>query len=136
MPIVCILLSHLILNSYETLINQGLRGTSLRHLEKEFKELQNYNQLVKYHWTHLSKGYRDYKFVEFHANYNDGGLCCKFVNYDGSLMEDALSSSTPIGVEEDVYREGFNHIWGMADNPLSILDLLPWQDIFATAVLP
>ena len=51
-------------------------------------------------------------------------------------MEVAVYSSSPSGEEESIFREGFNHMWGLADNPLSILNILPWQDAFSTAVMP
>jgi len=51
-----------------------------------------------------------HKVIEVHFNTTHGGIECKFVNQDTSLLITTISSPTPYGVDEQEYIKGFYHI--------------------------
>ena len=98
---------------------------NIRFCRSEFEKIIRHNLQIRN--TNFAEGG---KVVEVHSNSAFGSIDCRFVNQDTSLLHTIVSSSpTPSNVEEEEYRDGFNHMLGNSELLPGETDVFPLIEI-------
>lgn len=98
---------------------------NIRYCRPEFENIIRHNQQIRD--TNFADGG---KVIEVHSNSAFGSIDCRFVNQDTSLLHTIVSSSpTPSNVEEEEYRDGFNHMLGNSELLPGETDVFPLIEI-------
>jgi len=98
---------------------------NIRFCRPEFEKIIRHNLQIRN--TNFAEGG---KVIEVHSNSAFGSIDCRFVNKDTSLLHTIVSSSpTPSNVEEEEYRDGFNHMLGNSELLPGETDVFPLIEI-------
>lgn len=120
-------------NNYKTGANSIPQNSS--PLREDFENIRRYNRWVRNKWARRVNS--NYCIIEVLTNEKYDIMKCQFVRKEGDVLEDDffMSSSTPVGVDETEFQDGFVNILGNSELLLLRMDPLPhdWLAMFRIA---